>query len=249
VTSAKATVEVDPTPSGDGTVRVLVSGEVDIQTAPAVRQRLLEVANGGAPAVSLDLSSVVFADSSALAAFAAMQRIMNDRGHRLSIIGATGPMLTVLELTGIVHGAATPGEEAPSGAHQRSGPPEVVVGHELVFEGDRSAPRVARSAVTRWLGPNHPCLDDTLLVVSELVTNVVLHSGAGGELRLDPGPPIRVAIHDRSSVQPSTLATAGGHGGFGLRLVDQLSSEWGVAPDGSGKVVWVAVRERAPADS
>lgn len=249
MTTAKATVEVDPTPSADGTVRVLVAGEVDIQSAPSVRQRLLEVANSGAPGVRLDLSSVGFADSSALAAFAAMQRVMNDRGHTLTIIGATGPMLTVLELTGIVHGPATPGEGAPSGAHQRSGPPEVVIGHELVFEGDRSAPRVARSAVTRWLGEGHPCLDDTLLVVSELVTNVVLHSGAGGELRLDPGPPIRVAIHDRSPVKPSTLPTAGGHGGFGLRLVDQLSSEWGVAPDGPGKVVWVSVREHAPADA
>jgi anti-sigma regulatory factor (Ser/Thr protein kinase) len=87
---------------------------------------------------------------------------------------------------------------------------------------------------------------DAALIVSELVTNSVLHANVGiNEVmileltRLDDR--IRIAVTDPGShleprmlpIEPMTP------GGLGLRVVDAISSDWGVARDASGPTrVW-----------
>lgn len=86
-----------------------------------------------------------------------------------------------------------------------------------------------------------------LIVVSELVTNAVRHAGVPTEapvtLRATRlGDRVRVEVIDGgrgfdpeqvARVQPSAA------GGFGLRIVDQLSDRWGVVRDGG--LVWAEV--------
>lgn len=83
--------------------------------------------------------------------------------------------------------------------------------------------------------------DAVLLVVSELVTNALVHTA--GEVRLDltlTGQHLRVAVSDaspRTPVKPATMdwmAT----GGRGLILVEAMSDAWGSVPLSGGKQVW-----------
>ena len=86
-------------------------------------------------------------------------------------------------------------------------------------------------------------LDDTAaLLVSELVTNAVLHARGDVEVRVERrADAVRVTVLDRSARRPVRRR----HGleagtGRGLGLVDTLSSDWGVADptDGWAKGVW-----------
>jgi anti-sigma regulatory factor (Ser/Thr protein kinase) len=107
-----------------------------------------------------------------------------------------------------------------------------------------TAPRLAREAVRRALGTSRVC-DDATLVVSELVTNAVRHSGCASDQTIGletliGGGCVRIAVHDpgRSSAEPRVRDGASTDaGGLGLRLVGQLARRWGSdRPD--GRLVW-----------
>jgi CheY-like chemotaxis protein len=84
-------------------------------------------------------------------------------------------------------------------------------------------------------------VDDALLIVSELVTNAVVHAESEAELRLVAGTGIlRVEVADQGGHAPDPqLAGDDDEHGRGLLLVTVLSAAWGTEarPDG-GKVVW-----------
>jgi anti-sigma regulatory factor (Ser/Thr protein kinase) len=86
------------------------------------------------------------------------------------------------------------------------------------------------------------------LVVTELVTNSVLHAGltAGDtvDLRVDDnGSQVRVVVHDRgpgfTAPEPSAEPLTGG--GKGLVITAALSDSWGVDCDAHGCTVWCDV--------
>jgi anti-sigma regulatory factor (Ser/Thr protein kinase) len=83
--------------------------------------------------------------------------------------------------------------------------------------------------------------DSVLLVVSELVTNAVVHTR--GEVRLDltlSGDRLRVAVSDSSPRAPARQASVDWEatGGRGLLLVEAVSDTWGSVPLSGGKQVW-----------
>lgn len=83
-------------------------------------------------------------------------------------------------------------------------------------------------------------VDTTLLMVSELVTNALLHAGEGAELTLMlSASRLRAEVRDCSPSIPvvrnfSDTATTG----RGMVIVDALAKEWGTFAAGEGKVVW-----------
>lgn len=90
--------------------------------------------------------------------------------------------------------------------------------------------------------------DDVDLVISELITNALLHAradqraSAGAGIRLDleyDGKALTCRVLDGSPLPP-TPEQAGdtAESGRGLLLVDALSAEWGWSREASGKVVW-----------
>ncbi len=85
-------------------------------------------------------------------------------------------------------------------------------------------------------------LEQTMLCVSELVTNAVVHAGARVHLELRCGEGVlRVDVRDTGrAVLPSVRAAAGMDDthGRGLFLVEILCDRWGVIEEGDGKVVW-----------
>jgi anti-sigma regulatory factor (Ser/Thr protein kinase) len=119
---------------------------------------------------------------------------------------------------------------------------------DLRVAANTDAPGSARHALDRLEG-NVPegALDDTRLLVSELVTNSVRHAGLGrgGWIRMritvsahqvraevsDPGPGFDAEVPVPSMYQES---------GWGLFLVEQVAQRWGVAR-GSETLVWFEI--------
>ena len=124
------------------------------------------------------------------------------------------------------------------------------------FPGGPYAAAAARRALG-GLGQlvSHRRLADIALLVSELVTNSVLHGGAGEDDRLElaalrEGQRLRVEVTDwgpgfTRDARPSCPADA--VGGWGLVLVERLADRWGVERDGDATVVWfeLSMPERA----
>lgn len=89
--------------------------------------------------------------------------------------------------------------------------------------------------------------NDAILVVSELVTNAVLHAlgpvvveAAFADGSTAEAPAVRVVVSDGSPVAPTMRADSeGASTGRGLALVAALARRWGVEAEGSGKAVWV----------
>lgn len=82
------------------------------------------------------------------------------------------------------------------------------------------------------------------VVVSELVTNAVIHANTTVTvgLTLLPGGGARIEVGDASSWPPTRReATPDEPGGRGLILVEALADQWGVSSTADGKTVWAEV--------
>lgn len=90
---------------------------------------------------------------------------------------------------------------------------------------------------------SHDTLDTIALLVTELVTNAILHARTTMQLTLDTRPGVvRITVEDESNEQPTMQHYASDAiTGRGLALVDQLSSSWGVESTPTGKLVWCHV--------
>jgi anti-sigma regulatory factor (Ser/Thr protein kinase) len=97
--------------------------------------------------------------------------------------------------------------------------------------------RLARELVnaqTTTLGSRQR--EDAVLLVSELVNNALLHGIGTIWLRIDvENDGVRVEVADQGNVSVAPNPTPGAHGGWGLRLVDELADDWGVL-EGSTRV-------------
>jgi anti-sigma B factor antagonist len=86
--------------SGSWTL-LLVAGELDLHTSPALRDSISELIDGGTDKLAVDLEHVGFMDSSSLGILVtAMKRIREQDGD-LALVGVNGSPLKVLSLTGI----------------------------------------------------------------------------------------------------------------------------------------------------
>ena len=129
-------------------------------------------------------------------------------------------------------------------------------GFVVELTGGIYAPAAARRAVTDS-GPDfvEPMRGDVLLLVTELVTNAVLHGHLG---RDDPvlfecrsaGERVRFLVTDAGTSllgngRPPARAmvrTNGDHiSGWGLLLVEEIAEQWGVVPSPPGTCVWFEV--------
>lgn len=87
--------------------------------------------------------------------------------------------------------------------------------------------------------PRRLC-DDAVLLVSELVTNVVLHGGPQAHLEVSADSAgVRVGVSDDGAGRPQLSATTPlAESGRGLQLLETCATCWGVDNDDHGKTVW-----------
>ncbi len=107
------------------------------------------------------------------------------------------------------------------------------------------ARRLARAGLADWRVPGDAC-DTTLLVISELVTNAVVHTWGHGvvcEVRPVAGA-LRVTVCDEGcsveeiQVRPADTERENGRG---LLLVDSLCRAWGARRHDAGMLVWAEI--------
>jgi anti-sigma regulatory factor (Ser/Thr protein kinase) len=86
-------------------------------------------------------------------------------------------------------------------------------------------------------------VDDVRLVVSELVTNAVVHASTPVRVRIEALPVcVKLTVHDECADLPALHEQpicVDAEGGRGLQVIDACSFDWGtdVGP-GNGKSMW-----------
>ncbi|MEV5608895.1 SpoIIE family protein phosphatase [Streptomyces sp. NPDC052225] len=101
-----------------------------------------------------------------------------------------------------------------------------------------------------WARPEQ--VDTTVLLASELLGNVLIHTEQSAVLRADISGPqghrrLRVEVTDRSDEVPHRRAPGElSSSGRGLVLLDLLAHQWNVRPEPEGKTVWFALDEDGP---
>src|SRR5215468_10259960 len=94
------------------------------------------------------------------------------------------------------------------------------------------AREVARDALTSWHLTH--LTDTAVLLISELVTNAVLHAKADGS-----GLALSLEVHGSDLRGPRPRVPSGlDESGFGFVLVNSLADNWGVRKTAAGKAVW-----------
>jgi anti-sigma regulatory factor (Ser/Thr protein kinase) len=109
---------------------------------------------------------------------------------------------------------------------------------ELRLPVTPDAPALARAGVAAVTALPEGSAQDLQLLTSELVSNVVRHSGLGATDEMtvrieDLADRIRVAVTDHGSRDPDLSTRA-----RGLELVDRLSTRWSVDREGSRTIAW-----------
>ena len=112
------------------------------------------------------------------------------------------------------------------------------------FPATSKGARAARIFVSDIVATLGGTTDEAALVVSELAANAVLHAatpftvmvvwdGTDVTIEVADGNPAVPQVKDHGQAAPT---------GRGLRIVDQLTDEWGVNATEGGKVVWVKMQ-------
>jgi anti-sigma regulatory factor (Ser/Thr protein kinase) len=122
----------------------------------------------------------------------------------------------------------------------------------LTIPGRAEYVGAARSFVAGALGGG-PGADVAVLLVSETVTNAVLHSNSrhpGGKVTIsvfgmDGG--VRIDVADDGSDRSTPVVKGDGcvTGGHGLFLVQTLADQWGYVRDETGTTVWFWIPEKS----
>jgi anti-sigma B factor antagonist len=87
--------------SGDSGPVVRITGEVDIQTAPLLEERLQRVLDEGFSSLVVDLGEVSFLDSTGLSALIACLKRCEAGGGTVHLVSAQPNVRRVFEVTGL----------------------------------------------------------------------------------------------------------------------------------------------------
>jgi anti-sigma regulatory factor (Ser/Thr protein kinase) len=124
-----------------------------------------------------------------------------------------------------------------------------------LLPADTGAPATARRLIAARTGHLPVELREAAaLLVSELVTNAVLHCRSDISLHMATSPrAVRVGVHDRGAAMPVRAGEpveTTQVGGRGLIIVDALAANWGVTAsrEPPGKCVWFELGDPGPAE-
>lgn len=106
------------------------------------------------------------------------------------------------------------------------------------FGKDITAPRAARAALEPLFSSDGELAANVGLVVSELVSNVVMHTDNGGRLDAWNADPLRLEVRDHDPSLPVPTTGSCELGGRGLRIVAGVADRWGAVASRDGKLVW-----------
>lgn len=122
---------------------VQVQGELDLSTAPRLRQELVTLADDGVLDVTVDLADIGFIDSSGLSALVAAHRRLREQGGDLGLRAPSPSTRKVLEITGLTGLLRLEATEGVGSVDAISGPGDHCVDGQLT-----SKPSVGRQSIS-----------------------------------------------------------------------------------------------------
>jgi anti-sigma B factor antagonist len=78
-----------------------VAGELDLNTAPALRQHIDGEVEAGAKQVAIEMSQVSFMDSTGLGMLVSVLKRLDARDGRMALVGIEGSPRKVVSITGV----------------------------------------------------------------------------------------------------------------------------------------------------
>jgi anti-sigma regulatory factor (Ser/Thr protein kinase) len=225
---------------------LVVGGPLSLRTTPrlstVLRKHLLDRGR-----VLVDLSGTWLGWRPALNLFPAALAVTGGwPSARLALFGAPAGVAAALHATGMsveVHVAADRHEALSLLGHR---PRRVRRTTSLPISGEAAllARLLVKEACADWDLP--VLVERARIVVNELVTNAVEHSGGRDGvtmmLSLD-GRGLTIGVDD--GWRPSSAMELHRRAQLGLRVVDELSDGWGVTTRADGKTVWALLRTGA----
>ena len=121
--------------SRNAVIRIALTGELDLASAPVLKDLLSQAEGDGSAAIMLDLRGVTFIDSTGLHAFVRARKRAQENGHRLILVGANEQARKLFELTGTE--SLLDGEEAVSVLDQFTGSRARRSGQRALQDGQR----------------------------------------------------------------------------------------------------------------
>ena len=123
--------------------------------------------------------------------------------------------------------------------------------HSFALPPAPTSPREARLRAARELEGwgDADARHAVVLLISELVTNAVVHarSTVTIDLAVNDDGPVHVKVHDESTVRPTARRHhADRPGGRGMHLLESLAARWGVEESRTGKSIWFEVDRLQP---
>ncbi len=180
---------------------VRLEGEIDIATVPEIRTAVETEVRAGAVNIVLGLSRVTYADSSALGMIVWIDRLLDPRGGKLVLAGATRDVSRVLELSGLIGLAptlsASDSVADAVGAFDITADAQEPLWVETIYlPADVAALADARARVCDLIAPltlAEAALFDVRVAVGEALANAVRH---GSETGADEAVSVRVTAYD-----------------------------------------------------
>jgi anti-sigma B factor antagonist len=95
-------VEIAVSRASGGTIPVVaVSGEVDVYSAPTLKDRLTELLDSGTPSLVVDLTQVSFLDSTGLGALVEIRSSASEAGGTIPLVCNQERILKLFTITGL----------------------------------------------------------------------------------------------------------------------------------------------------
>jgi anti-anti-sigma factor len=219
------------------------AGEIDYATAGRLLTAFQAAADGAGSELVLDLARVTFVDSVGLRTVIDIERRAQERGLSLQIIPPPERVRAVFRLSGTERYLRF-SDQLTGRSAERDYPERVELELPARADAPRKARRAVREATTGKLSP--PESEVAALLVSELVTNAVMHpehgekDSIGLRISADSGR-VRVEVADSGGgFDPTAPRNDKAVGGRGLMIVDRGAVRWGTRRDDRFRV-WFEV--------
>jgi anti-sigma regulatory factor (Ser/Thr protein kinase) len=232
---------------GAGYLAARVRGLLSLGTATDLRDVLLKAAAEQPRGLVCDLSEAAATREGLTVLHVVADQVADWPSSPMALVASAPPLLDQLDRLGVGCRMPVVADLAQAAAALRHSPRLLLASTQLPPSVD--APAAARAfvaaALIRWQAAG--IVEGARWVISELVTNVVVHARTHMTVRVSlTGRRVGLSVADRGEAGAVHLD----ENSWGLRVVGQLARSWGVLPRlGDGSVVWVVLDVDAPASA
>jgi histidine kinase/DNA gyrase B/HSP90-like ATPase len=232
---------------GAGYLAVRAVGDLSLRTVPDLRDALLKAAAEQPRGLVCDLRELRATRESLTILHVVADQVADWPASPLAVVACDPVLLDQLGLLGLRRRLPVVPDMDQASAALRYSPRFLRVGTSLAPTVD--APAAARAFtgqhLHRWQVDE--AVEPAQWVVSELVTNAVVHAGTDMTVRVSLSGRVGVAVGDRGVGLAARGGPLGTDTGWGLTVVEHLTRSWGVLPRmGDGVVVWAVLDVDVP---